>query len=58
MPRPSRMQKSLCREGKRRSASTSNTRWPSCASEIAKLVAMVVLPSPGCVLVMSKEPGG
>src|SRR6266700_5151383 len=57
-PRLPLVPNNLCREGKRKSASTSRTLWPSCASEIARLQATVVLPSAGCVLVTSSEPGG
>src|SRR5207302_9084744 len=52
------MPNNLCKEGERKSASTSKTLWPSCASEMARLQATVVLPSAGCVLVTKRELGG
>ncbi len=36
------------------SASTSSTRWPACARATARLLATVVLPSPGPVLVTTR----
>src|SRR5262245_19586753 len=42
-----------CRRGQRMSASMRSTRWPACASPMARLAAINVLPSPGAVLVIS-----
>src|SRR6267378_828486 len=58
MPRLPLMPNNLCKEGERKSASTSKTLWPSCANEIAKLEATVVFPSAGWVLVTRRELGG
>src|SRR5262249_38127683 len=45
--------KILCSMGLRRSPSTRSTREPDCAHTAAKLAAVVVLPSPGAVEVMT-----
>ena len=42
-----------CCEGLRISASTSNTRFPACANDAAKLAETSDLPSPGTELVMT-----
>ena len=39
--------------GRRRSASISNTCWPALARTVARLVAMVLLPSPEFGLVIT-----
>ena len=45
------MPNTSCTRGRRRSASTRATRWPAWASTTARLVAVVVLPSPAIELV-------
>ena len=40
------------------SPSINKTRFPSCAKEIDRLLATVVLPSPGSALTNVKERGG
>src|SRR5215210_4788215 len=47
-----------CTDGRRKSASISNTDEPSCASEIAVLTEVVVFPSPGWLLVNKIVFGG
>ena len=50
-PAPASTPKTLCTRGLRMSASISSTRWPACASAIARFDATSVFPSPGPVLV-------
>ena len=50
----SRRSKSLCMAGLRRSVSTKSTLFPPLAMEMARLTAVVVLPSSGLELVTSK----
>ena len=46
--------KTLCSTGRRRSVSTTITRWPVCASTTARLAVVVLLPSPGPELVTNR----
>src|SRR4051812_19859507 len=52
------MLKTLCTDGRRRSASISSTRAPFCASTTAVLMLVVVFPSCGNALVISRTFGG
>src|ERR1700694_578013 len=57
-PAPKSIPRLLEMLGRRRSASTSRTRLPSCASTIAELMLVVVLPSSGSGLVNKINWGG
>src|SRR3954452_22054324 len=52
------MLNTLCTLGRRKSASTSSTRAPFCASTTAVLMLVVVFPSCGNALVISMTLGG
>jgi hypothetical protein len=52
------MPNGLCARGRRRSVSMSSTDLLACASAMAMLHAMVVLPSRGEALVMTKQRDG
>src|SRR2546427_3026890 len=52
------MSKAFRTLGRRMSPSISSTRWPSWASEMARLMETVVFPSLGCELLTSKVRGG
>jgi hypothetical protein len=49
--------KTVCSRGLRRSASISNTRWPTSESASARFAATVVFPSPGFALVSTTVDG-
>jgi len=57
-PAPDAMPRVLEIDGRRRSASTSSTRLPSCTITIAELILVVVFPSCGSGLVININLGG
>ena len=51
-PTSLRTPKKSCSRGRRRSQSSATTRRPACASEMARLLSVVVLPSADAALVI------